>query len=254
MKTLYYASAFILAALSVDAQTDLSDRNDGLPHRIQCTNVPAASGSVDGFYAANIGYFVSERHADRATTDRIAGIVPAHFDVRDEADVRAYLASVGLSNFEMIIRSPGTKRRVVITEVETTIPGSVENVPVPRGDFDGTDREWRVTSMDGTNTVRVRTSDDRPVDLRIAGTTVLTVTGKGEAFFDLPAGQSFGGIKIHDATTGEALRNSTTSTNGNIWDGTIEVTTPDQVIVTEVESTISIPDRGGLKWCYGRRG
>lgn len=131
--------------------------------------------------------------------------------------------------------------RVVEVEREVTdqVPTEVvEEVPVPRGEFDGTEREFRVTSMDGTNTVRVRRSDGRAVDLRIGGNTVLSIPAgaPGEAYFDLPEGQSFGGLKIHDAGTGQALRNGTASTNGNIWNGTTTVTT---TVLSPVTRTVT---------------
>jgi hypothetical protein len=121
---------------------------------------------------------------------------------------------------------------------------------VARGVFDGSEREFRVTSMDGSNTVRVRRTDGRAVELRIAGNTVLEIPAgaPGQAYFDLPAGQSFGGLKIHDAHTGEVLRNGTASTNGQIGSVTELVTST--VTTTEVSTVTSsrqMPD-GAVAW------
>ena len=244
MKTLTTIAAVLLSSAAM-AQ-DYSDRNGGLQQTAYCTNVPAASGSVNGVLVLPLGlYFVEAAHADLVRTDRIGGIIPSGLSSKNAQDMANYFPTVGLDVVLNI--NPNRDKRTITEEVETIIPGGVENIPVPRGTFDGNAQDWRITSMEGSNTIRVRTADDRPVDLRIAGNTVLTVSGTGEAYFDLPAGQSFGGLKIHDATTGAVLRNSTVSTNGTLWNGTVEVTTPDQIVVDQVDVMIRQTSAG--TWC-----
>lgn len=206
-KTLITLAALLMASAANANTIDLSDRNSGLTKDVMCSNVPANNGSAPGFFIPTIGYFIAEASAERNPN---AFVVPAAVDVKRADEVGPWLMSVGLTNFDFVVKRESR-------EVE-------EEVPVARETFDGTPQDWRVTSMDGTNTVRVRTLDDRPVQLRIGGNVILETSGVGQAYFDLPAGQSFGGIKIHDATTGEALRNGTASTNGSIWDGTETVT------------------------------
>jgi len=105
---------------------DLSDRNDGLTHRVICSNVQARSGSVGGFFIPNIGYFVMEAAAHLATRD--AFVMPAQYHPKVGADVEAYLRSVGLSNFQLVI-DDDTERFYEDIEVEVEHPSDVEAMP-----------------------------------------------------------------------------------------------------------------------------
>jgi hypothetical protein len=104
-------SIALVAALfstAAHAETDLSGFNGGLTKLVQCTNVPAQSGSVGGFRVQNIGWFVQEPAAHLATVDAI--VVPAEFHPKDADEVVAYLQSVGLTNFALDI---GTNSRLI---------------------------------------------------------------------------------------------------------------------------------------------
>jgi hypothetical protein len=104
------AMSVALFSTAAYAQTDLSGFNGGLTKLVSCTNVPAPSGSVGGFYINGIGWFVQEPAAHLATVD--AYVIPAEFHPKDAEEVVAYLQGVGLTNFELDI-SRGQDVRIV---------------------------------------------------------------------------------------------------------------------------------------------
>jgi hypothetical protein len=104
------ALAAALFSTSAHAEIDLSGFNGGLTKLVSCTNVPAQSGSVGGFYINGIGWFVQEPAAHLATVDAI--VIPAEFHPKDADEVVAYLQSVGLTNFALDI-SRGQDVRII---------------------------------------------------------------------------------------------------------------------------------------------
>lgn len=80
--------------------------------RAICSNVPAASGSVPGFLVPTLGWFVAEGSAEYATID--ATVVPAAYDVKDGADVLAFLSSIGHENVALNINSDSEYRQELI--------------------------------------------------------------------------------------------------------------------------------------------
>lgn len=119
MKTLHLkligAAIAAFAAAAPAAAQDYSDRNDGLTHRVLCSNVPGGAG----FLVPRLGYFVEAASMPFVTTDRIAGVIPEGMSSKDSADVKAVLASVGLSNFVLQV---GSRTRDVLLVDENDQP------------------------------------------------------------------------------------------------------------------------------------
>lgn len=223
----------------------LAEYEGGLTNRVICSNVPAGSRSVPGVFIHAVGYVVEAPYADDVTVD-LAAVLPAGLSSKDDEELTIGLQQLGLYDFVLVTR-PEDNEREEIVETVVQGPDQIVQTQLPRGEWDGTEREWRVTSMEGTNTVRIRTADDRPVDLRIGNHIIMSTSGQGEAYFDLPAGQKFGGIKLYDSTTGQPLRNSTVSTNGEILDKTIETIVPGQPQIRR--DTIIVRTTSEGKWC-----
>lgn len=161
---------------------DLSGYNDGLPVRVQCTNVPARSGSVAGVlltHGGPSGYIVEEAGLPYATTDRIIGVMPAGMSTKDSRDMEAFLTTAGLTNYELVIR-PDRDRRIV----EEVKERGVATGPVPTSD--------NLTSMgeaasDGATILRVRSTVPQDVQIQKYGGSVQTVTvGAGDTLVAVP--------------------------------------------------------------------
>lgn len=111
--------AAIVAAPTI-ASADLSEFNTGgLERNVICSNVPSNSGSVGGFFIANVGYFVQEAAAEYASVDAI--VVPAQYDVKDADDVQAFLDSQGLDNYALEIKVDTIEFTTIVGGVSTTI-------------------------------------------------------------------------------------------------------------------------------------
>jgi hypothetical protein len=175
LATSAFAGGLSGAIAEAPAQLDLSDRNDGLTHRVMCSNVPARNGSVAGVLLPNIGYFVEEASAPYAVGNRIVGVIPAGLSSKDAKEITYYFQSIGLTNFVLETRPDRDER---IEEEEVVAERGVATGPVPTGD--------NLTSMgtavsDGATILRVRSTIPQDVSIRKAGgDTVVVSVGAGD--------------------------------------------------------------------------
>jgi hypothetical protein len=182
------AAALVLATAAFAETPDLSGYNNALPVQVMCSNVPAQSGSVNGVLLSDIGYIVEASGADRATTDRIVGVMPYGMSTKDASDMASYLLSAGLTNFELHIR-PDRDQKTVTNEVSTVAARDVADGSAPTAD--------NLTSMgnaasDGAEILRVRSTTDQDVSIRRAGgDTVVVSVGMGDTLVAVPDGGTY---------------------------------------------------------------
>jgi len=98
IKTAVVAAALAFTAACAGAET-------GLTKDVTRTNVQAlGNGSVGpAFHVAGVGYFVSEVAAPYAKAGPT--VVPAQYDLFDVEDVAAYLDSVGVENYRIVLKT-----------------------------------------------------------------------------------------------------------------------------------------------------
>ena len=254
MKLSIIAVAIAATLPTVTFAEGLSGFNDARTVNVMCTNVPARSGSVPGFYLENIGYVVEAATADRATTS-VVGVMPAGLSSKDEADVRAYLASVGLTNYQLVIRE--NNRDIIIEEEVIGFVPSIESVDTlvtkTRGVADGSQHErdnltsTGIAESDGANILRVRSTTDQTVYIRKAGGDTFSIeVGAGDTLVEVPSGGTY------VAKFSESERWIVKATGHHSF--------PDQYgVVTYVETLVPVAETvtrtetyaQPLRWCRG---
>lgn len=98
------------------------------------SNVPAASGSVPGFFLSGIGYFVEYGYEDRATVAAIT--LPEGVNSKDLSEVLTYLSAAGYD----------VTPRLRSDETERSTESFAVSVEVSPGVFEDFDRIRFITS------------------------------------------------------------------------------------------------------------